>query len=86
MEVKHINYQTTGQVCSRAIHIDTEGDKIVRVIFEGGCHGNTQGLSRLLAGMNIDDVISRLDGVQCGSRGTSCPDQLAKALKNNLSR
>ncbi|MCD7937782.1 MAG: TIGR03905 family TSCPD domain-containing protein [Tannerellaceae bacterium] len=83
MDTKHINYKTSGAVCSKNIHIELAGDKIVRVIFEGGCHGNTQGVSRLVEGMDLNEVISRLEGIQCGRRGTSCPDQLAGALKKN---
>lgn len=73
-------YKTQG-VCSRAIHFEVEGNKLKNVTFEGGCAGNTQGVARLIEGMDIDDAISRLDGIHCGPRPTSCPDQLAKALK-----
>ena len=72
-------YKTHG-TCSRSISIDVEGNTIKKVAFEGGCTGNTQGVSRLVAGMDIDEAISRLEGIQCRA-GTSCPDQLAKALK-----
>ena len=71
----------TKSVCSRRIHIEVEGDRIVSVKFEGGCAGNTQGVAALIAGMSIDDAISRLEGIKCGFKPTSCPDQLAKALK-----
>ena len=73
-------YNTQG-VCSRAIHFEVEDNKLKNVTFEGGCAGNTQGVARLIEGMDIDDAISRLDGIHCGPRPTSCPDQLAKALK-----
>ena len=73
-------YKTQG-VCSRAIHFEVEDNKLKNVTFEGGCAGNTQGVARLIEGMDIDDAISRLDGIHCGARMTSCPDQLAKALK-----
>ncbi|MCI9104291.1 MAG: TIGR03905 family TSCPD domain-containing protein [Lachnospiraceae bacterium] len=73
-------YKTQG-VCSRAIHFEVEDNKLKNVTFEGGCAGNTQGVARLIEGMDIDDAISRLDGIHCGPRPTSCPDQLAKALK-----
>ena len=73
-------YKTQG-VCSRAIHFEVEDNKLKNVTFEGGCAGNTQGVARLIEGMDIDDAIRRLDGIHCGPRPTSCPDQLAKALK-----
>ena len=67
-------------VCSRAIDIELEGDIIKSVNFTGGCGGNTQGVAALVQGMKVDDAISRLNGIDCAGRGTSCPDQLAKAL------
>ena len=73
-------YKSQG-VCSRAIHFEVEDNKLKNVTFEGGCAGNTQGVARLIEGMDIDDAISSLDGIHCGPRPTSCPDQLAKALK-----
>lgn len=72
-------YKTKG-VCSRSIVIELEGETINSIKFEGGCNGNAKGISSLVVGMNIDDVIDRLEGINCGFRGTSCPDQLAKAL------
>ncbi len=72
-------YKTNG-VCSRSIAIELEGKIITSVKFEGGCNGNTKGISALVVGMNIDDVINKLDGIRCGFRSTSCPDQLSKAL------
>lgn len=77
---KRFQYVTKG-TCSRLIEIETEGDHVTEVRFSGGCHGNTQGLSALVKGMRIDDVISRLDGIMCGDKQTSCPDQLAQALR-----
>lgn len=73
-------YRTRG-VCARSIVIDVDGEIINNIKFMGGCNGNTTGISSLVKGMKIDDVIARLDGVDCSGRGTSCPDQLAKALK-----
>lgn len=73
-------YKTKG-VCSRNIYIDVEGDIVKKVQFEGGCNGNTKGISALVEGMKIDDVIEKLSGLTCGFKGTSCPDQLAEALK-----
>lgn len=75
-----MNYKTSG-VCSQQINFEIDGDTIKSVEFIGGCSGNTQGVSRLVAGMKIDDAISRLEGIKCGFRPTSCPDQLARALK-----
>lgn len=75
-----IDYTPKG-VCSRKITVEVEDGIVKSVKFLGGCNGNTQGISRLVEGMKIDDVISRLENVDCGGRGTSCPDQLAKALK-----
>lgn len=72
-------YMTKG-TCSRRITVDMEDGIINEVVFDGGCHGNTQGISKLVKGMKVDDVIERLHGVDCRGRGTSCPDQLAKAL------
>lgn len=68
-------------VCSRAIDVEVDNDIITSVAFTGGCNGNTQGISALVKGMNIDDAISKLEGINCNGRGTSCPDQLSKALK-----
>ena len=75
------NYRTKG-VCSKEMHIELNDDhtiKSVEVI--GGCNGNLQGISKLVEGMDIDTVIERLDGIHCGMKETSCPDQLASALK-----
>ncbi len=77
----HITYTTHG-TCSRQIDIDVNDNGIIeKVQFTGGCSGNTQGVSALVAGMHIDDAISRLEGIKCGPRPTSCPDQLSRALK-----
>lgn len=73
-------YRTKG-VCSRNITFDIIDGKVTGVRFDGGCSGNTQGISRLIEGMTIDEAIRRMEGIQCGFKGTSCPDQLAKALK-----
>lgn len=73
-------------VCSMEIHVDLDGDVIRHVEFVGGCSGNTQGVSRLVEGMKASEAISRLEGIQCGFRPTSCPDQLAKALKQALAQ
>ncbi len=74
------SYVTRG-VCSRAINIELNGNIIEKVEFIGGCNGNTKGVAALIKGMDIDEAISRLEGITCGPRPTSCPDQLARALK-----
>ncbi len=73
-------YQPKG-VCSKQINIELENDIVKSVEFIGGCSGNTQGVARLIAGMKVDEAIRRLDGIRCGFKSTSCPDQLAQALK-----
>lgn len=78
-------YRAQG-VCSRSILIDIEDGVIRNAEFVGGCPGNTSGISRLVAGMKAEDVIDRLEGVTCGRKPTSCPDQLAKALKAVLEK
>lgn len=75
-----LEYKTKG-TCSRKINITTEGEYIGDVKFEGGCNGNLQAVSLLVKGMKIDDVVTLLEGTNCNGKGTSCPDQLAKALK-----
>lgn len=76
-------YQPRG-VCSRAIDVEVEGSIIKSVKFTGGCNGNLQGISSLVAGMKIEDAISKLRGIKCGVKNTSCPDQLACALQEIL--
>ncbi len=78
-----MTYKPTG-VCSKEINIELDGDVIKSVKFTGGCSGNTQGVAALVAGMKVSDAISRLEGIRCGIRETSCPDQLAKALKQAI--
>lgn len=72
---------TTRGVCSRSITFDVVDNKVTGVTFEGGCNGNTQGVAALIEGMDIDEAIHRMEGIKCGFRPTSCPDQLATALK-----
>lgn len=74
-----IRYNTRG-TCSSAINIEVEDGIVKNVEFEGGCSGNTQGVARLVEGMEVDIAISKLEGIKCGFKSTSCPDQLAKAL------
>ena len=76
-------YKTSG-TCSSAINLEVEGDIIKSVSFTGGCNGNLQGISRLVEGMKVEDAISRLKGIRCGFKNTSCPDQLAHALRQAL--
>ncbi len=74
-------YRTSG-TCSRAIEIETDDEGVIRSVrFQGGCSGNTQGVSRLVEGRKADEVIKTLKGIRCGMRPTSCPDQLARALE-----
>lgn len=73
-------YKTNG-VCSVSIQIEIENDIVESVKYTGGCHGNLQGISSLVKGMKIDEVIEKLEGIRCGFKKTSCPDQLARALK-----
>ena len=73
-------YKTKG-TCSRSILFDIEDGKVKNVQFIGGCNGNLKGISSLVEGMSIDEVIARVEGITCGMKSTSCPDQLAQALK-----
>ena len=73
-------YKTKG-VCSQEIRFELDGDTIKHVEFIGGCSGNTQGVASLVRGMKAEDAIARTEGIRCGEKCTSCPDQLAKALK-----
>jgi len=75
-----MRYQTKG-TCSSAIDIEVNNGVIESVTFTGGCNGNLKGISALVKGMKVEDAISRLEGIRCGFKSTSCPDQLAHALK-----
>ena len=75
-----MKFKTSGTCCSE-INLEIEDDIIQSVEFKGGCNGNLQGIASLVTGMNKDEVIKKLEGVNCGMKSTSCPDQLAKALK-----
>lgn len=77
-------YRTKG-VCSRNISFDILDGKITNVRFDGGCAGNTKGVASLVEGMPAEEAVRRLEGIQCGFKGTSCPDQLAKAIRQALS-
>ena len=74
------NFKTSG-VCAKEINFSIDSGVIKKVSFMGGCNGNLKGMGLLLEGMKVEDVISKLEGTKCGHRDTSCPDQLAKALK-----
>lgn len=75
-----ITYLPQG-TCSRQIDIVLDDDRIRQVVFTGGCHGNLQGIASLLRGMPVREAIARLEGIDCRGKGTSCPDQLARALR-----
>ena len=68
-------------VCSRLMEFEVEDDKVVSVTVVGGCDGNLKGISRLIKGMSVQEVVDRLEGIRCGGKPTSCPDQIARALK-----
>ena len=77
---------TTKGTCSRKILFEVEDGKVHNVQFVGGCNGNTQGVARLVEGMDVNEAISRMKGIDCNGRGTSCPDQLAKALEQAIQK
>ena len=78
-----IEYDPQG-VCSRHYSIDVQNGIIQDITIDGGCHGNLQGIAALIRGQKVEDVIQKLENIQCRSKGTSCPDQIAKALKQAL--
>ena len=77
---KHIEYKTRG-TCARAVIVDVEDGVITDCEFVGGCSGNTQGVASLVKGMKVEDAVSKIKGIKCGMKSTSCPDQLARALE-----
>ena len=79
--IRKASFLTCEAVCSSQIDIELEGHTLKSVRYTGGCNGNLQGIGALVAGMNKDEVIERLSGINCKGRGTSCPDQLSRALK-----
>lgn len=79
-----MNTYTTKGTCSRAIQFDIVDGKLTNVRFIGGCHGNTQGVAALVEGMDAKEAVRRLKGIDCKGRGTSCPDQLARAVEQAL--
>ena len=81
MKTKHIQYETQG-TCSKLIDVTADENNVIQqVFFMGGCHGNLQGICHLVRGQKIDDVIARINGIRCGNKETSCPDQLCRALE-----
>ena len=74
-------YKTRG-VCSRKITFSVEDGKVCKVAFDGGCNGNGKGVAALVEGMDVDEAIRRMEGIKCGMKNTSCPDQLARALES----
>lgn len=78
------SFRTQG-TCSRVIELDVENGVVSNVVFYGGCDGNLKGISQLVEGMQVSEVISRLKGIRCGAKPTSCPDQLATALEQVVS-
>ena len=75
-----LTYKPRG-VCSRLMKVEVDDGKVTQVLVEGGCSGNLQGISRLIVGMDVNEAITRMEGIRCGRKATSCPDQLAKALR-----
>ena len=82
--IRKASFLTCGVVCSSQIDIELEGDTLKSVRYTGGCNGNLQGIARLVEGMTPTQAISKLEGIHCGNKPTSCPDQLAQALKQAL--
>lgn len=78
-----ISFKTHG-VCAKTIELEVENGIVKDIKFIGGCSGNTQGVARLVTGMNVDEVKRKLKGIKCGAKNTSCPDQLVQILENNF--
>jgi uncharacterized protein (TIGR03905 family) len=81
IKMEHIEYKTSG-TCSRLIKLDVEDGVIINCEFVAGCPGNTHGVAALVRGMKVEEAITRLKGIKCGMKSTSCPDQLARALES----
>mgnify|MGYP006330045709 CR=1 FL=1 len=79
----HFTYRTKG-TCSQEILFDVDGKTVKNIEFIGGCNGNLKGIASLVQGMRVEDAIARMEGIRCGMRPTSCPDQLAAALRQAL--
>jgi len=80
-----MNSYITQGVCSKKITFTIDSEVVKNVVFHSGCPGNLEGISSLIEGMNVHDVIKKLKGIKCGFKSTSCPDQLSKALENHIS-
>ena len=80
---KHIEYKTKG-TCAREVIVDVDDGVITECKFVGGCSGNTQGVAALVVGMKVEDAVSKIKGIKCGMKSTSCPDQLALALEEAM--
>lgn len=80
--VRYVVATPSAKVCSKKIEIEIIEDTIMKVVYTRGCEGNAKGIGALIKGMSVDEAIRRLDGITCGKRGTSCPDQLSKILKS----
>ena len=80
--VRYIVATPSAKVCSKKIEIEIIGDTIMKVVYTRGCQGNAKGIGALIKGMSVEEAIRRLDGITCGSRPTSCPDQLSRVLKS----
>ena len=83
--MKKVTYMTTG-TCSQVIEVTGKDGRIVSMQFYGGCHGNLQGICRLVEGMRYEDVIERLSGISCNGKPTSCPDQLCRAIEQLMTQ
>ncbi|GFZ30576.1 TSCPD domain-containing protein [Clostridium zeae] len=81
-----MNSYKTSNVCAKEVSFEIVDNKISSVNFLGGCNGNLKGISSLIEGMEVNDAMNRLRGITCGTKGTSCPDQLSKALEEYLSK
>ena len=80
--VRYIVATPSAKVCSKQIDIEIKDDIIMKVVYTRGCEGNAKGIGALIKGMSVEEAIRRLEGITCGKRGTSCPDQLSKILKS----
>ena len=80
--IRYVTATPSAKVCSKQIDIEIKDNVILKVVYTRGCDGNAKGIGALIKGMTVDEAVRRLEGITCGKRGTSCPDQLAKVLKS----
>jgi len=80
--IRYVTATPSAKVCSKQIYIEIKDNVILKVVYTRGCDGNAKGIGALIKGMTVDEAVRRLEGITCGKRGTSCPDQLAKVLKS----